>query len=43
MVAMVAHFKDPEEGVYGGKIVETGRLDLKPTKECKFGLFLGNF
>ena len=25
--------------IYGGKIVETGRLDLKMTQKCKFGLF----
>ena len=25
--------------IYGGEIVETGRLDLKTTQKCKFGIF----
>ena len=28
--------------IYGGKIVDTGRLDLKTTQKCKC-LFLGHF
>ena len=40
-VLLIFLFFHKLRSVYGWKIVETGRLDLKTTQKCKFGPFKG--